>query len=59
MDVTFSLSVIYLEVYREVIRDLLDPSKSNLSVRESTSKGVRPQPGRKQQSGDVVGWGLW
>eukprot|EP01052_Picozoa_sp_SAG31_P016724 SAG31_NODE_1119_length_9813_cov_49.321289_1_plen_522_part_00 len=40
MDVTFSLSVSYLEVYREVIRDLLDPSKSNLAVRESTSKGV-------------------
>jgi hypothetical protein len=40
MEVTFSLSVSYLEVYREVIRDLLDPSKNNLSVRESPSQGI-------------------
>ena len=37
---TFSVSVSYLEVYREVIRDLLDPAKSNLRVRESPQKGV-------------------
>ena len=29
------LGVSYMEVYREVIRDLLDPSKVNLPVRES------------------------
>ena len=38
--VTFSVSVSYLEVYREVIRDLLDPSKVNLRIRESPQKGV-------------------
>ena len=38
--VTFSVSVSYLEVYREVIRDLLDPTKTNLRVRESPQKGV-------------------
>jgi len=39
-EVTFSLAVSYLEVYREVIRDLLDPSKVNLAVRESPTKGI-------------------
>ena len=33
-EMTFQLSVSYLEVYREQVRDLLDPSKINLSVRE-------------------------
>ena len=28
-----SLAVSYLEVYKEVIRDLIDPSKSNLQAR--------------------------
>ena len=37
---TFQLSVSYLEVYREVIRDLLDPSKTNLAVRESPARGI-------------------
>ena len=30
----FQVAVSYLEVYREQVRDLLDPSKINLSVRE-------------------------
>jgi kinesin family protein 5 len=38
--ITFEVSVSYIEVYREVIRDLLDPSKVNLRVRESPAKGV-------------------
>ena len=38
-DVTFSLTVSYLEVYCEIIRDLLDPSKENLTVRESSTDG--------------------
>ena len=33
-DVEFQVAVSYLEVYREQVRDLLDPSKINLSVRE-------------------------
>jgi kinesin family protein 5 len=40
MDVNFKVSVSYLEVYREVIRDLLDTSNSNLAVRESKSRGT-------------------
>jgi kinesin family protein 5 len=40
MEVTFKVSVCYLEVYREIIRDLLDPDKSNLSVRESPARGT-------------------
>ena len=39
-EMTFQLSVSYLEVYREVIRDLLDPSKTNLAVRESPARGI-------------------
>jgi hypothetical protein len=35
-----SLGVSYLEVYREIIRDLLDPSKTNLQVRDSPLKGI-------------------
>ena len=38
--VSYTLSVSYLEVYREVIRDLLDPMKTNLRVRESPQQGV-------------------
>ena len=34
------LGVSYMEVYREVIRDLLDPSKVNLQVRDSPLKGI-------------------
>eukprot|EP01051_Picozoa_sp_SAG22_P002899 SAG22_NODE_135_length_18211_cov_560.916519_6_plen_869_part_00 len=35
-----SLGVSYLEVYKESIRDLLDPSKVNLRVRDSPLKGI-------------------
>jgi kinesin family protein 5 len=38
--ITFEVSVSYIEVYREVIRDLLDSSKQNLRVRESPGRGV-------------------
>ena len=40
MDVSFKVSVSYLEVYREVIRDLLDTRNSNLAVRESKTQGT-------------------
>ncbi len=40
MDVSFKVSVSYLEVYREVIRDLLDTRNSNLAVRESKARGT-------------------
>ena len=36
----FTVQVSYVEVYRENIRDLLDPSKSKLEVRESAQAGV-------------------
>ena len=38
--VSYTLSVSYLEGYREVIRDLLDPMKTHLRVRESPQQGV-------------------
>ena len=40
LEVNFKVSVSYLEVYREVIRDLLDVRNSNLSVRESPGRGT-------------------
>jgi kinesin family protein 5 len=40
LEVTFKVSVSYLEVYREVIRDLLDVRNSNLAVRESQARGT-------------------
>ena len=39
-DVSFKVSVSYLEVYREVIRDLLDTRNTNLAVRESKTRGT-------------------
>ena len=39
-DINFNVSVSYLEVYREVIRDLLDTRNSNLAVRESKARGT-------------------
>ena len=38
--IEFEISVSYLEVYKEVICDLLDPSKVNLKVREHPHRGV-------------------
>ena len=40
LEITFKVSVSYLEVYREVIRDLLDVRNSNLAVRESVARGT-------------------
>jgi centromeric protein E len=36
----FLLRVSYFEIYNEVINDLLDPSGTNLSIREDKRKGV-------------------
>ena len=36
----FLVHVSYIEIYLEKIRDLLDPSKTNLRVREDKTKGV-------------------
>ena len=36
----FSVEASYLEIYNEHIRDLLDPSRSNLRVREHPTTGV-------------------
>jgi kinesin family protein 18/19 len=39
---SFSIKVCYVEIYNEMIRDLLDPSKSNqyLELRDDPNKGV-------------------
>ena len=42
-DVEFVISASYLEIYLEKIRDLLDPTKDNLSVREDRVKGIYVQ----------------
>ncbi len=36
----FTVKVSFLEIYRETIRDLLDPRNSNMRVRESATEGV-------------------
>lgn len=38
--IEFSIKCCFLEIYMENIRDLLDPSKTNLRVRESPSRGI-------------------
>ena len=38
--VEYTVRVSYLEVYREVIRDLLDPNKKRLEVREHVQTGI-------------------
>ena len=39
-DLEFIVKVSFLEIYMERIRDLLDPSKANLKVREDKVKGI-------------------
>ncbi|DBA00017.1 TPA: hypothetical protein N0F65_002020 [Lagenidium giganteum] len=39
-ELEFLVRVSYIEIYLEKIRDLLEPSSSNLSVRESKERGV-------------------
>eukprot|EP00347_Sterkiella_histriomuscorum_P012986 403366452 len=36
----FSVKVSYLEIYNEVVNDLLDPQKKNLDIRECRSRGI-------------------
>ena len=39
-DLEFLVKVSFLEIYMERIRDLLDPTKDNLKVREDKTKGI-------------------
>lgn len=39
-EIQYSIKASFLEIYKERIRDLLNPSKDNLPVRESTTKGI-------------------
>lgn len=38
--IEFSIQVSCIEIYLERIRDLLDPTKQNLQIRQSRSKGL-------------------
>jgi kinesin family protein 5 len=38
--IEFSVKVSMLEIYMERLKDLIDPSKDNLTVHEETDKGV-------------------
>ncbi len=39
-NIEFTLQVSFMEIYMERIRDLLDPSKDDLRIREDSIKGV-------------------
>ena len=39
-EIEFTVKVSMIEIYMERIKDLLDPSKSNLKVHEDKNKGV-------------------
>lgn len=39
-DIEYTVSVSYMEIYMEKIKDLLDPKKDNLSIHEGKTKGV-------------------
>jgi kinesin family member 5 len=39
-NIEFTVSVSYIEIYMEKIRDLLDSTKQNLQVRENKEKGI-------------------
>jgi kinesin family protein 5 len=36
----YEVRVSFIEIYREKIRDLLNPSKDNLQIRQNSEKGV-------------------
>jgi centromeric protein E len=36
----FTIKCSFLEIYKEVVRDLLNPKGSNLKVRETPQRGV-------------------
>ena len=39
-NIEFSVRCSFLEIYKEIVRDLLNPSKVNLKVRDAPGKGV-------------------
>jgi hypothetical protein len=44
VDLQFDVRCSYLEIYNEVIIDLLDPSQQKVQIRETPEKGVYPDP---------------
>ena len=39
-EIEFSVKVLMIEIYREKIRDLLEPSKTNLQIHEDKNLGI-------------------
>lgn len=42
--VQFDVRCQYLEIYNEVIIDLLDPSQLKVQIRETPERGIYPEP---------------
>lgn len=51
-DLEFTVKVSMIEIYMEKIKDLLDPSKTNLKVHEDKVKGLYIQDATETYVGD-------
>jgi kinesin family protein 15 len=49
IDVEFEVKCSYLEIYNEVIMDLLDPGQQRVVIRDNGEKGVYPDPCTEEQ----------
>lgn len=53
-EVEFTIRASYLEIYMERIRDLLDPERDNLRIREDRTKGIFVQGQKEVYVGSVA-----